>query len=88
MLSKDLLMLEVDFIEWRYRNGELVPVGVMEVTRVDGGREVNQEILGCHRPTFRAARFAGAGRVQGGSRAANQGLPHSFPRGLQRVRGL
>lgn len=44
-LSKDLLMLDVDFIEWRYRNGEPVPVGVMEVTCVDVGREVNQEYL-------------------------------------------
>lgn len=44
-LSKDLLMVDVDFIEWRYKNGELVPVGVMEVTRVDVGREVNQGYL-------------------------------------------
>lgn len=34
-LSKNLLMLDIDFIEWRFRNGRLVPVGVMEVTRVD-----------------------------------------------------
>jgi hypothetical protein len=41
-LSSRLLMLDVDFIEWRYRNGELIPVGVMEVTRVDRGRTVDQ----------------------------------------------
>lgn len=44
-LSKDLLMLDVDFIEWRFRNGELVPVGVMEVTRVDHGKDVNDRYL-------------------------------------------
>jgi len=44
-LSKDLLMVDVDFIEWRYKDGELVPVGVMEVTRVDAGRKVNQHYL-------------------------------------------
>ena len=44
-LSKDLLMLDVDFIEWRYRNGELVAVGVMEVTRVDRGKEVTRRYL-------------------------------------------
>jgi len=41
-LSSRLLMLDVDFIEWRYRNGELTPVGVMEVTRVDRGRTVDR----------------------------------------------
>jgi hypothetical protein len=41
-LASNLLMLDVDFIEWRYRNGELTPVGVMEVTRVDKGRTVDQ----------------------------------------------
>jgi hypothetical protein len=44
-LAKDLLMLDVDFIEWRYRDGDFVPVGVMEVTRVDLGKEVNQRYL-------------------------------------------
>jgi hypothetical protein len=44
-LSKDLLMLDIDFIEWRYKNGELVPAGVMEVTRVDLGKEVSQSYL-------------------------------------------
>ena len=41
-LPSRLLMLDVDFIEWRYRNGELTPVGVMKVTRVDRGRTVDQ----------------------------------------------
>src|SRR5436305_5021451 len=44
-LDISLLMLDVDFIEWRMRNGEPVPVGVMEVTRVDKGKEVNESYL-------------------------------------------
>jgi hypothetical protein len=39
-LDRRLLMLDVDFIEWRIRQGELVPVGVMEITRVDQGKPV------------------------------------------------
>ncbi len=38
-------MLDVDFIEWRYRNGDLVAVGVMEVTRVDADRNVTDGYL-------------------------------------------
>jgi hypothetical protein len=44
-LAGELCMLDVDFIEWRYRAGELVAVGVMEVTRVDNGREVRAGYL-------------------------------------------
>jgi hypothetical protein len=44
-LSSKLLMLDVDYVEWRYRNGELAPVGVMEVTRVDRGRTVDARYL-------------------------------------------
>jgi hypothetical protein len=44
-LPSRLLMVDVDFIEWRYRKGELVPVGVMEVTRVDRGRAVDARYL-------------------------------------------
>ena len=44
-LDKSLLMLDIDFIEWRFRGGEPVPVGVMEVTRVDKGKEVNENYL-------------------------------------------
>jgi hypothetical protein len=44
-LAGELCMLDVDFIEWRYRNGELVAVGVMEVTRVDNGRAVHAGYL-------------------------------------------
>jgi hypothetical protein len=44
-LDRSLLMLDVDFIEWRFRDGKLVPVGVMEVTRVDKGKEVNENYL-------------------------------------------
>ena len=45
-LHRSLLMLDVDFIEWRIRNGELVAVGVMEITRVDVGKEVSSGYLG------------------------------------------
>jgi len=38
-------MTDVDFIEWRYRGNKLVAVGVMEVTRVDIGKEVGQGYL-------------------------------------------
>ena len=34
-LDKSLLMLDVDFIEWRYRNGDLVAVGVSVKADVD-----------------------------------------------------
>ena len=44
-LDKRLLMLDVDFIEWRFRGGDLVPVGVMEVTRVDLGKSVSERYL-------------------------------------------
>jgi len=44
-LDRSLLMADVDFIEWRFRNGEIVPVGVMEVTRIDLGRVVNENYL-------------------------------------------
>jgi hypothetical protein len=44
-LDRALLMLDVDYIEWRIIGGELVAVGVMEVTRVDQGREVTQGYL-------------------------------------------
>jgi hypothetical protein len=44
-LAKELLMVDVDFIEWRYRHGQLIPVGVMEVTRVDLGKHVAPEYL-------------------------------------------
>ena len=45
-LNRSLLMLDVDFIEWRFRNGNLVPVGVMEITRVDSGKIVGIGYLG------------------------------------------
>lgn len=44
-LGKSLMMMDVDYIEWRFRGGELMPVGVMEVTRVDGGKAVSQGYL-------------------------------------------
>ena len=44
-LDRSLLMLDVDFIEWRFQNGELIAVGVMEVTRVDSAKDVNENYL-------------------------------------------
>ncbi len=44
-LDKSLFMTDVDFIEWRFINNELTAVGVMEVTRVDINKEVNQVYL-------------------------------------------
>jgi hypothetical protein len=44
-LDRSLLATDVDFIEWRYRDGELVPVGVIEVTRVDKGVFVTETYL-------------------------------------------
>ncbi|NJK62069.1 MAG: hypothetical protein HC921_04715 [Synechococcaceae cyanobacterium SM2_3_1] len=44
-LDRRLLMTDVDFIEWRYRQGELVAVAVIEVTRVDRGKTVNSAYL-------------------------------------------
>lgn len=44
-LERRLLMTDVDFIEWRYRDGEIVAVGVMEVTRVDAGKRVTRGYL-------------------------------------------
>jgi len=44
-LDRRLLMADVDFIEWRYHHGELVPVGVMEVSRVDRNRTVTPGYL-------------------------------------------
>ena len=38
-------MLDIDFIEWRIRNGQPVAVEVMEVTRVDKGKKVNTGYL-------------------------------------------
>jgi hypothetical protein len=40
--NRGLYMTDIDFIEWRYnKHKELVAVGLMEVTRVDQGIEVN-----------------------------------------------
>ena len=44
-LDRRLLMLDVDFVEWRYRGNDLVAVGVMEVTRVDKGKVVSSAYL-------------------------------------------
>jgi hypothetical protein len=40
-LHKSLYMLDVDFVEWRFKYGKMIPVGVMEVTRVDNGKTVD-----------------------------------------------
>lgn len=34
-LSKKFAATDIDLIEWRYRGGVLIPVAVMEITRVD-----------------------------------------------------
>lgn len=44
-LPRTLLATDVDTIEWRYRGGKLVPVAVIEITRVDNGGIVNDDYL-------------------------------------------
>jgi hypothetical protein len=44
-LDRSLLMLDVDAIEWRFRSGVKVPVGIFEITRVDVGKTVNDGYL-------------------------------------------
>jgi len=44
-LDKRLLMLDIDFIEWRFKDGKLIPVGVMEITRVDQDKDVTTRYL-------------------------------------------
>jgi hypothetical protein len=56
-LARQLYMLDVDFIEWRNRNGEFVPVGVMEVTQVDLGRHVDDKYLDSIIQRFEARDF-------------------------------
>lgn len=41
-IKRGLYMLDVDDIEWRYRNGKQVAVGVLEMTRVDGDKPVGE----------------------------------------------
>jgi hypothetical protein len=38
-------MSDVDFVEWRYIDGEIVPVAIIELTRADIGMNVNQAWL-------------------------------------------
>jgi hypothetical protein len=44
-LDRKLYTTDVDFIEWRFVNGILTPVGIMEVTRVDKGKNVDDKYL-------------------------------------------
>lgn len=44
-LDRNLRMIYVDFIEWCFKNGQLVPVGVMEVTLENVGKEVGPGYL-------------------------------------------
>jgi len=44
-LDRKLLMCDVDFIEWRYRQGQLVPVAIVEATTVDLGILVNEHYV-------------------------------------------
>lgn len=45
---KEFIMFDVDTIEWRYRNNELIPVAIIELTRTDSenvGEKYLQAIL-------------------------------------------
>ena len=44
-LDKSLYALDVDFIEWRRRNGNIVPVALIEITRVDNNVFVGKTYL-------------------------------------------
>lgn len=44
-LSRSCSALDVDFIEWRYRNGSMIPVALTEITRVDIDKEVSINYL-------------------------------------------
>ena len=80
-LSSKLLMLDVDTIEWRYRNGELAPVGVMEVTCVDRGRTVDARYLDAITRRFEQRDPSPSG-AQGGRGAQDQSLHRPVSTGL------
>lgn len=42
-MDRSLYATDLDLIEWRYINGVLTPVGVLEITRVDQDKEVNDK---------------------------------------------
>ncbi len=44
-ISGGLYLNDIDSIEWRVRGGELIPVAVIEVTRVDIGKSVGEGYL-------------------------------------------
>lgn len=44
-LDRRLIMLDVDAIEWRMKDGILRPVGVFEITRVDTNKSVDKRYL-------------------------------------------
>ncbi len=44
-LDKSLLMLDIDSIEYRFKNGIFTPVGVFEITRVDLESDVPESYL-------------------------------------------
>lgn len=44
-ISGGLYLNDIDSIEWRARDGQLVPVAVIEVTRVDLGKHVSDRYL-------------------------------------------
>jgi hypothetical protein len=44
-LARGLMMFDVDSIEWRFKGGKLVSVGVMEITRIDNGSTVSDNYL-------------------------------------------
>jgi hypothetical protein len=80
-LSSKLLMLDVDYVEWRYRNGELAAVGVMEVTRVDRGRTVDARYLDAITRRFEQ-RDLSPSSAQGGRGAQDQSLHRPVSPGL------
>jgi len=86
-LSSKLLMLDVDYVEWRYRNGELAPVGVMEVTRVDRGRTVDAHYLDAITRRFEQ-RDLQAQAARSGRGAQDQSLHRPVSPGLLRVLGV
>mgnify|MGYP003650627675 CR=1 FL=1 len=44
-LGRHLLATDVDNVEWRFRNGDLRAVGVMEITRIDGDQKIGKPYL-------------------------------------------
>lgn len=63
-LDKSLLALDVDYIEWRFKDGNLYPVAVIEVTRTDKGKVVNNAYLNTIRERFEVRDLQGRAAVR------------------------